>query len=697
MKGKTEKAVQDKTVKKPRNSFFVGVSRIYNTVLEELYKILSSKRRFLLFFASWSILINYFLESALRKNMLLGFTQIITQPHIYLYNSMIIFSTFILMLFIKRRLFYFIVLNVFWVGLAITDYVLLLSRNTPLNASDFRIIKSAFSIIPIYLSVCEIIVVSLLIIFAVFLLVIAFVKGKKSNRDLRFSSKAAGIIFIITALLTIINTRYVTSAHFSDLPTAYKEHGFAFSFLCSVFDRGIDKPETYDDEEVIQAFKEQFDDQKTDIHDTNNVNESAPNIIFLQLESFYDPTNFKDLTFSEDPVPIFRALKQNGMSGKLTVPSIGAGTANTEFEVITGMDIDYFGVAEYPYLSILQDNTCESVAYNFKEYGYAVHAMHNHNGTFYDRNKVFPNLGFDTFTSIENMQNITRNPLGWAKDSVLTDEISNLMESTTGQPDMIYAISVQAHGKYPVNYENYEGISNNINVSGMDDNEQRYGFEYWVNQIRDVDAFIGSLINKLSDKKEPTVVIMFGDHLPSFDYETLEIREGNLYQTEYVIWSNFELLENEDRDLNSYELSSYVMSILGFEAGYISKLHIDNFNTDKDYSNELHLLQYDLLYGDKMLYENGEIYIPANTKYGYKQVSISDINVIENNVFVYGEGFNEYSRIYINGNRKNTSFISDSCVSAGNIMLKDGDIVKVVQVSADLVEMGESMPYMYGK
>lgn len=68
----------------------------------------------------------------------------------------------------------------------------------------------------------------------------------------------------------------------------------------------------------------------------------------------------------------------------------------------------------------MQDKTCESVAYDLKDYGYAAHAMHNHTGSFYDRHKVFPNLGFDTFTSIENMRNIRRNERGWAKDAMLT-------------------------------------------------------------------------------------------------------------------------------------------------------------------------------------------------------------------------------------------------------------------------------------
>lgn len=688
-------------MQKQRKNLLSGIKSAYLSVLEKFYAILSSKNNLLIFLAAWSFIINYFLEASVRKNLLLGFIHIATQPLTFLYNSLIVFSSFVLILFFKRRLFYFTVVSIIWYALAITDYVLLLSRNTPLNASDFRIVKSAVGIIKIYLNLFEQIMVLCLIIFAIFLLVVAFVKGKKSERNIHYSGCVAGVTVSITLAITMFVTSAVAATHFSDLPTAYKEYGFAFSFLSSVLDRGIDKPENYDDEQALETFKTELDMQEDESADIlSGVTTETPNIVFLQLESFFDPAYIENLSFSEDPVPIFRSLKESCMSGRFTVPSIGAGTANTEFEVITGMDIDFFGVAEYPYLSVLQENTCESVAYNMKEYGYATHAMHNHTGSFYDRHIVFPNLGFDTFTSVENMNPIVRNELGWAKDSMLVDEIYGLIQSTPGQSDLVYAISVQAHGKYPTDKESFEEIYNknhpaHIKVSGNEDDEQKYGFDYWINQIHDVDAFIGSLINKFKSFSEPTVIVMYGDHLPPFDLESWRLREGNLYQTDYVIWSNFDMEIKPDRDVNSYELSSYVLNMFGFEAGYINSLHSKYSGTNEDYSEELHLLQYDLLYGDKKLYSENDRYIPTNIKYGYRKISVTDINVMHNNIFVYGEGFNESSKIYVNGNKKHTSFINNGCLSTGNVRLNTGDVIKVVQVTTDMVEVGESAPYEY--
>ncbi len=693
--------------------------KLVRTLLTKLYARLEGKKSLLAFLGACSVILNYLLESSLRKSFLLGFLHIISQPLVFCINTLIIFCLYSVVLLLRRRLFYFTVLSVLGLGVAITNYVVLLSRNTPLNAPDFRIIRSGFGVVTIYLNLLEQILVVALILLGIALLVGSYVKGKRSARDMNFSLPSFSVILCMTVSVVLIYTNSVISAHFSDLPNAYKEYGFTFSFMCSILDRGIDKPDNYTDEsldtlknelagedvETIAPSDDISPDTEIPVNpEQDTVPESAvttqtPNIIFLQLESFYDPALIDTLHFNEDPLPVFHSLQKNFPNGKLTVPSIGAGTANTEFEVITGMDIDYFGIAEYPYLSILQENTCESVAFNLKEYGYAAHAMHNHTGSFYDRHKVFPNLGFDSFTSIENMRNIHRNERGWAKDSMLVDELVGLLDSTENTSDLVYAISVQGHGKYPTSPEEFDLIYNETNpahitVTGNEADEEKPGVDYWINQVHDMDAFLGLLVGTFYHRVEPTVIVLYGDHLPSFTLDNWSIKDGGtLYETQYVVWSNYDIGTLENRNLYSYELSSHILGHFGFETGYINRLHQKYAGTEIDYSEELHLLQYDILYGDKKIFEGGNRYLPANIRYGYCDIGLSDINIIGDSIFVYGDGFNEYSRIYVNGNRKQTTFVNEGCVSTGNIRLRDGDRVKIVQVTTDLVEVGESNVY----
>ena len=114
-----------------------------------------------------------------------------------------------------------------------------------------------------------------------------------------------------------------------------------------------------------------------------------PNIVFVQLESFIDPNLIRGVEFSEDPIPNFHMLQQQGSTGFLRVPSVGAGTANTEFEVLTGMRIRFFGPGEYPYKTVLKETTCESACYILKDLGYTSHAIHNHRGAFTEKPGFF--------------------------------------------------------------------------------------------------------------------------------------------------------------------------------------------------------------------------------------------------------------------------------------------------------------------
>ncbi len=144
-----------------------------------------------------------------------------------------------------------------------------------------------------------------------------------------------------------------------------------------------------------------------------------------------------------------------------------------------------------------------------------------------------PNLGFDTFTSEEYMadENL-QNPLGWVKDSVLTDEIIKCLDSTDS-PDYVYTISVQGHGDYPS-----EPILDNpsITVSGSPTDELNCKWEYYVNQIHEMDQFVKELTDALADYPEDVILVMYGDHLPTMGLTVEDLKNKYLFQTEYVIW-----------------------------------------------------------------------------------------------------------------------------------------------------------------
>ena len=165
---------------------------------------------------------------------------------------------------------------------------------------------------------------------------------------------------------------------------------------------------------------------------------------------------------------------------------------------MTGLSVKFFGPGEYPFKSVLKEKTGESIAFDLKSMGYSTHAIHNHRALFYNRNEVFNNIGYDTFTSLEYMSDVPKTPKNWAKDTILTRQILDAMNSTK-ERDYIYTISVQGHGKYPT-----EQIIKNpkITVTDAPSEELKWKYEYYVNQVYEMDQFIKQLTEALYNYDE---------------------------------------------------------------------------------------------------------------------------------------------------------------------------------------------------
>ena len=444
-------------------------------------------------------------------------------------------------------------------------------------------------------------------------------------------------------------------------------------------DTGIDKPRDYSKEEIEGIFSKGElgeDNIYTPGKDDDTDVKSKPNIIYLQLESFIDPTRVKDVKFSKDPVPNFRKLMKEYSSGYLTVPAVGAGTANVEFEVMTGISAKFFGPGEYPYKSVLTEKTCEAAPYDFKQLGYGTHAIHNHRGAFYNRNKVFANMGFDTFTCLEYMNNVMKTPKNWAKDSLLTEQILDALNSTEGS-DYIYTISVQGHGKYPT-----EQVTENpaITVTQYQTEEQRWAYEYYANQIYEMDLFVKELTDTLSNYDEDVILVMYGDHLPALDMTEDSMADGSsIFQTQYIVWSNFDI-KKKNMDINAYELNSEIMSRLGMSVGMMNKYQ-QNYKDDINYKQNLEALSYDMLYGKRYIYGETNPFKKTDLKMGVKDIKVTDVVKIGENYYIKGENFTEFSKVSLDGKILKTVYLGPTILALKEeVDPEDASRMKVSQV-----------------
>jgi len=534
-------------------------------------------------------------------------------------------------------------------------------------------------------------------------------------------------VVVFSCLTFSINTNALATT-FVNLPIAYDQNGFVYCFSCSVFDTGIKRPVNYSQAAVAEIINEinnkstakssivgamgiastngSSSQAETSLTDTDKATDQKPNVIFVQMESFFDMDYLKNLQFSTDPTPNFNSLMANYQSGLLTVPVVGAGTANTEFEVLTGMSSNNFGPGEYPFNTVLQEKTCESLAYILKSQGYGTHAIHDHRAAFYGRNVVYANLGFDTFTSVEYMQNVERTPEGWAKDNVLTDEIFKALNSTKGG-DFVFTVSVQGHGQYPTESLNsLEGMeyANGIDITGITDEATLNQYEYFAYQAHEMDQFIGDLTTALDNYDEPTVVVIYGDHLPNLNIKAEDLSNDNIFQTEYVIWSNYSFgSDNVDENLTSYQLSSKLLGELSLKGGIMTALNQNNAD-DPNYMNQMKMLSYDMLYGQNYCY-NGAALRPTYLKLGIDDITVGSIEYQVGSkaeeygatdkiyLYVHGQNFTKYSDVFINGEKISTKFIDNTTLRVKATQLKVGDIITVCQMDKGRTVLSESKPY----
>ena len=491
----------------------------------------------------------FVIEAICRHSFTEAWSYMTEKPLVFAYNTAFIFTTMLIAYLFRRRCFWRIFVGSFWLFLGIVNGLLLLNRVTPFTGPDVKNLTDGLSIAKKYLSQTEMTVGAVCLGIVGLLLLILFIKGPKYRGKMRYKLIIPMILAGAVAfggVTQLALEKRVLSNYFGNIAFAYEDYGYPYCLVTTIFNTGISSPRDYSKSEVkrIEKTEENLPETKE--------KENYPNILFLQLESFFDPTLVNYLDISEDPIPNFRKLMKEYSSGYYKVPSVGAGTANTEFESITGMSLHYFGPGEYPYKSILKETTCESAPYVLKNLGYTAHAVHNNEANFYGRKSIFPNLGFDTFTSAEYMKDENqKNPLGWIKDSVLTDEIIKCLDSTEG-PDYVYTISVQGHGDYPAEpvLEDPE-----ITVSGAPTDELNNKWEYYVNEIHEMDTFVGELVEALSSYPEDVVLVMYGDHLPTMGLTVEDLDNKYLFQTEYVMWDNFGM-KKKDENLAAYQMAA---------------------------------------------------------------------------------------------------------------------------------------------
>lgn len=260
--------------------------------------------------AVWAMMINLIIESISRHSLFAAWSYMVETPLVFLYNSFMIFVTFSIVYLFRRRVFVRILISVFWIMLGIINGAMLLKRVTPFNAQDLKTLTEGLSLFTNYFAIYELIIMAVGVVAVIIWVIAMWRRGGQYQGKMHRWLSLAGIVICCGAyvLLTDLAVDHrVVSTYFGNIAFAYEDYGLPYCFSASLFNTGIDKPNGYS-KETMEKINQNGSLTKTE---TSLSSEEKPNIIFVQLESFFDPTEVEYYQLSKDPIPFLRSLFEN--------------------------------------------------------------------------------------------------------------------------------------------------------------------------------------------------------------------------------------------------------------------------------------------------------------------------------------------------------------------------------------------------
>ena len=621
-------------------------------------------------------------ESLSRHSLIEGFGFITNHTGAFLYNSFIIYVILLLVFLSPRRLFMRIVMIAIVILFGIINCIILNNRVTPFGFTDLAMIGDLLTMQNTKYFTAQQAGISLIaILIFVFLMVMLHMHSKKKTVQTKLWVRILVCAIGFASLFPVTKACQaagVVQTYFGNLAQGYLDNGYAYGFAMSVVGRGMNEPSGYSEKAVDDIIK---DTEKGD----STLGSVKPNIIVVLLESCFDIDEYPALSYNEDPIPYFHELEKKYSTGHLTVPVVGAGTCNTEFEILTGMSCKFFGPGEYPQKTVLKKRDCESTADVIKKLGYGTHVVHNNGGNFYSRANAFSQMGFDTFTSKELLDITDYTPLNtWPTDDILVGATKDALDSTN-TPDFCYTITVGTHGDYPTE-KVIENPKIKVKVKGVDQGRQNQ-WEYYCNMLNNMDRFLKEYTDMLEKRGEPTLLICFGDHLPTMGLQNSDVKQKDIYQTKYITWNNFGM-KKQDQDLTAYQLVSEYFDRLGIHGG--TMVDYNQTMTERGvsgksqkYLKNLQMLQYDLLYGDRYAYHGVDMYPASDLVMGINPVVIDNVYYYDNRLHIYGENFTPWSKVFVNGEKVNTTYESGQVLSISAKDVTDGSYLVVNQMGSN--------------
>ena len=448
--------------------------------------------------------------------------------------------------------------------LSLVNHYYYIYRGDPFEISEIQLIKTAMTVIGEYEFFIDYFVCLSIVLNVSFLISIyGFSKTiGKSNHIIRICRFVVGCLLVLTIFLYPIPI-----LNMWDKTESVEQYGYIYSsviFADATFN--VDKPKEYDSREVKESL---------DKYESGTI-QRTPNIICVMNEAFSDLPDTYDFETDVELLPVYNSLKENTQKGWLYVSTFGGGTSNTEFEFLTGNSMAFMPPSSVPYVQYIREEQQSIVSY-LKKLGYTTIAYHPYYKKGYNRDMVYPLMGFDRFYSKEDEFESQAHIRWCLSDWSNYQNLFTLFEQKNG-PIFMFNITMQNHGGYLSETDKVPVRVKAKNI--QDDNLNEY-----LSLVNTSDSSILNLINYFSSVEEDTIVLFFGDHQPSLSKETyLKFDEKfandsnnpdekqKQVQVPFFIWANYDINEKED-----LHISPNYLSVLLFESAGIPLTQYQQF------------------------------------------------------------------------------------------------------------------------
>ncbi len=359
----------------------------------------------------------------------------------------------------------------------------------------------------------------------------------------------------------------------------YNTKGFLYSFIYDYNTSVIKKPEGYNPADVkLLADKYMQQESQPAV---------KPHVIMVLSESFSEIPNDSRFSFKgyENPISFYNTIKDDALNGYIVVPGFGGGTADTEFNIFTGINTnDFRGV---PYSNLLITKTFTSVTSVFNSFGYGNVAIHPGYDWFYNRRNVMGYYGFEKFVDMYAFDLSDFKGAYCSEKSTIQKVIEEFelhKAKNTDAPFLDVCLTIQNHGPYTDKYMSEKNFETDLPLSEADKSDLYNYFE----GLKDSDMGLETLVNYFDALNEPAVILYFGDHLPYLSNEAYNIIMDESYEpgsymasvrlnrTPYIIWQNkaakqaapFKQGNLQGKDISSFYLGAYLLELLGYDNAF---------------------------------------------------------------------------------------------------------------------------------